>query len=482
MAETQEFFNWHDGMSNTDTLFSEWSIAYCEDLDLRSNPEYIQLHRLPTRKFETTWLVKHALENEDGDVFFFADDWKIYNESWTNTEDFWQDILDVEYFNGQFIVAWRSGSSLVFGSINDDWATGKDTTWSITGSYSMWGTYTNIKMLNVSDDFLYVTAGKSILRFTNQPWGWLYEVAISFERTIKGIFSTGTQMRVVLSNGRVYSWDWLSEEYDTFWDNSVNVRYAFSHANQAFAVCWAGALYSELYLINWLQFEPIKIYETWGGWDSYEKYDFSSNVGIGWDMVAFERTMLYTTTQDKIVSWWRSRPWMPVSFLTEHRTDSEGDDIDVMGIVFRKRASWGTLYYSYNKVIAWPTQKYYVERIDVSLQASGNYKATGKLYTGKYTYWHIQKRGDNIWLRYDDCNTNDTIQVYYSLDWWSYSLLGTINSSSNSVNRERKFDILNNTDIADFCEIQFKIVLNSGSWTSSPKFYWFYFGREPHGR
>ena len=236
-----------------------------------------------------------------------------------------------------------------------------------------------------------------------------------------------------LWNSNIYLWDWVSDVPD-----------------ETIPLVWYVTYQTQIY--NWY---PYIVTNRWLGiLDGYKIYqlkkcsDFSSIQN--WIWVYDERLVIAWTKG--IYSWW-----------AKNKNYNE-----VLSYDYELTETWATISCIYSDwvslYVAWSSSNsYWIDKL-----SSSTYNTEWELVTRWYYANSLKEIKDWIsaWIWFSALKTWQSIELKYSVDWWEFKNLITIDSSTQTMTNFTEDLFVRDT----FQYIQFKIILK-WNWTNTPSFY-----------
>lgn len=236
-----------------------------------------------------------------------------------------------------------------------------------------------------------------------------------------------------LWNSNIYLWDWVSDVPD-----------------ETIPLVWYVTYQTQIY--NWY---PYIVTNRWLGiLDGYKIYqlkkcsDFSSIQN--WIWVYDERLVIAWTKG--IYSWW-----------AKNKNYNE-----VLSYDYELTETWATISCIYSDwvslYVAWSSSNsYWIDKL-----SSSTYNTEWELVTRWYYANSLKEIKDWIsaWIWFSALKTWQSIELKYSVDWWEFKNLITIDSSTQTMTNFTEDLFVRDT----FQYIQFKIIIK-WNWTNTPSFY-----------
>jgi hypothetical protein len=166
-------------------------------------------------------------------------------------------------------------------------------------------------------------------------------------------------------------------------------------------------------------------------------------------------------TSDDLVSYGTWNPTLSKWFNIPYSKDSLDTQISTISAIKWVELTATDRLYIWIETWAWT----FMEYIDVNT-TTPTYKPSWYLQTNIIDWWsRIQKKKiEQIKLVTSDCDVDNTIELQYSIDWWSFTSAETIIAWTSIT----KTEVYSKKDV--FFDIAFKINFIS-DWTTTPKLY-----------
>ena len=457
IIKIDQFFWW---LSDTSTRMGSWQTPFAENIDFRRDPEYIQLSREYENGFQTgSNLMLCALDEKKYSHTFYAwENGTIYadNGNLVYTLTGGQNIINAIKFWPYYIFLYENSSQLYIAKIdatnanNVAWnpADVDEDYWIYPGSHYDSAQY--LLALNDSDDFLYITAGHTVIRL---DISWVITEGLTLEEDITGMTRHGGTYRLYTRDWMLYAWDWFSLQHEGYTHLNTYVRYVFNNSWVDYIVWGTNGRYSVLYYSQWFGKEMLKkAISIW--WNELYRYDID-NVWGNYTMTEFH-WIIYLTDIDngRIESIWKEYIWYPTSYSI----DNTIQDCNWIGLIYHQNRS-PFISFSYKDT----ANNAYIARINEGIASSYRYSLNGIWYSQKYSFDHVmKKRWFEINARSNIPN-NTSVIIEYSLDWWAWQSIPALTGGRDRFLAENIPDY--------FYEIQFRFLLSTTDANTTPKLY-----------
>jgi len=457
-------FNWW--ISNDDFLTTGKQVLYTENLDINTNSNFVTLNKDSEWRFTTTDKVNWFIEARSGtskEVFAYTEDWKIYDTSdWT-----------VEFTFSparKLLNAWRFNDYIYFltdepwlariteaNAYSNLWTWNVDesitTTWDSLPSW--WDIFPVTVLLN-EKFYLGKWNTVSVVDKTDvienfDIWDW----------EVVWITRVWWVFKVYSENWVIAFWDWTSSSIDSFLEVQEQVRWVINDWKTDYIIAGHTDFQARVKVLNWYTIQDLlQARDSDRLWDEIFKIEYieTNQWGRLSDIIYFSQDWI---SGKQLLSWWTNNPvlskWINIPFSK----DSNGNNITSITSIY-----WVELTAT-DRLLIWmdSNSQDAVEYIDVST-TTPLYKDAWYLQTTAYDWWTktIRKRIEEIRITTSDCDTNNTVELEYSIDWWAFSSLKTINSWT-WITRSKIYAAKD-----AFYDIAFKVNFVS-AWTATPKFY-----------
>ena len=404
-----------------------------KNIEVRENARGISLSKKLVAWTTTTGRINVIVKATSSMYVAFWSSWACYKcVSWT-----WSSVSTGLSTNGiswavfNDYIYWCSASKLYKVSVSDMENNASVTPTEVTSlnsaSYhpllvSMWDMYIGngekLSKVDVSNVFSDI--------FTLEK-GWV----------IQKLNDLGWAIRVVtqsaLGNSNIYLWDWVSDVPD----ETIPLIWYVTYQTQIYNG------YPYIVTNRWLGIlDGYKIYQL-------KKCDDFADID-NWIGVYDERLVIAWTKG--IYSWWAKN---------KNYNEVLSYDYVANGEVTCIYSDWVDLFVAWKKT--WDTTTYWIDKLSDSA-----YNSTGYLITRWYYANSLKEVKEWIlaWIWYSALTTGQSIEIQYSVDWWSFTSLRTITPSTDTIE-----SFTEDLFVRDrFQYIQFKIIL---SWdgTNTPSFY-----------
>ena len=237
-----------------------------------------------------------------------------------------------------------------------------------------------------------------------------------------------------LWNSNYYLWDWVSDSpaetipliwYVTYQSQIFN-GYPYLITNRG------------LWILDWYKIYPLKKIDDFADIDN-------------WIWVYNERL---------VIAW---KNWI-YSWGAKNKNYNEVLSYDYVssGEVTCIYSDWIDLFVAWKKTVSWTTT-YWIDKLSNSAFNTSWYLITRGYYANslkEVKEWIL------AWIWYSTLTTWQSIEIQYSVDWWSFTTLRTITPTTDTIE-----SFTEDLFVRDrFQYIQFKIIL-SWNWTNTPSFY-----------
>lgn len=437
MAESNvvaPIFRWANGWI-ADDIFTgiNNSYFYSENIEVRENSKWISLSKKLMQATTSTDKINVIVKANSNLLVAWWENWvckKCKNGNWstvsTGLTTAW---ISAAVFNGY---VYRCTSSALYkvavsgissnASIVPTKVTDLTNSWSHPMLVSMGDLYiwngsklSKVDVSNVYSDL-----------FTMETW-WVITKLNDLWWAIRVITQSA------LWNSNIYLWDWVSE----LPDETIPLIWYVTYQSQIFNGYPYLITNRGLWILDWYKIYPLKKID-----------DFASIEN--WIWVYNERL---------IIAW---KNWI-YSWGAKNKNYNEVLSYDYVasGEITCIYSDWVDLFVAWKKT--WDTTTYWIDKLSDSV-----YNSTGYLITRWYYANSLKEVKEWIlaWIWYSALATGQSIEIQYSVDWWSFTSLRTITPSTDTIE-----SFTEDLFVRDrFQYIQFKIIL-SWNGTDTPSFY-----------
>lgn len=470
------------GMSDVDWIWytKEWEQAFMNNVDCFSNQRLIQLAKKPSNLLASNLSVQinAILKNPSWStptwldkVYLFCNAWEIYNED---------GILQTKISGNVDIVAcWLFWGDIYW--INENWqisriwaanASAHPSGWlpsDITALFYTLSWWAGYPALNIDDTFLYIWTGNNIVRFDNTR-----TPVVKWTLNSKVVWLTRytDEIYVHLENGTVYYRDLSNDILRTSLHRDTTVRCVVNNWVYDHIFEWIDDLSSNFKRMSWRWVEDLKQIKSISYDTLWYKFKFETrndnwatyNSAINSNIVAFSNNIMYIpwniyTWTDRAVlyTWGTTSTVFPEQMSIYCSKNVNNTQFDEITAVY---SFWKYVLLAYK---IWTI--YNVWYINTS-EETQTLQASWYVITNEFDWTTQSVKGNTreqkkllnlrIWA---DIPANTSIDIYYSIDWWSRSSTPiTFSSTSSKPYISMNIWLL-------FYYIKFKIVLNT-NWAN----------------
>jgi len=462
--------NWYEWMSEDNVLWWPNRYLYSENIDVLSNSNYIQLYNKPTKAIYTLKNVNNQLSiinriTNASTVLAFCDDWQVYSEDEWDTAVYDNSSLgNLEY---PVFTLW---DYVYF--VNNTWPTSAfklnrltianafSATWTPTLAYKDLATdnYFEYSGVVISWPRAYIWLGNKISVFNS--WNnTVSEYSLSQEE-IAWITYMSWYFRVYTENWNLYLWDWDSKlitEQINLWLNIERVKQV---SNIDYVMTWELWEESGLYIVNWYTLTPLfreKNSSQISKWKfKFEKWAQTSIWNHFDNILLINEVWNWNTVIDIYGNGIQGLPKWYTNLMSLCSTWKKIDTLKSV-IVF-----W---WYAY----IWFSDIDWQNGVDkIYLRNTWTKQTSWEIVTNinDMQTWIDKKSLQQLFFRVWDITATQYIEVYTSIDWWTYTL-------KHTVNTQPKDNIVRLPLVWDFRDISIKFKFYTNSSTS-PKIYNWY--------
>ena len=410
------------------------SYFYSENIEIRENAQWISLSKKLVQATNTTDKI-NAIVKATSTLFVAVwASWvckKCKNWNWSVVNiGISTAILSAAVFNDYLYLATRSvlykvavsdinsNASVTLTKVDD-----LTSSWSHPMLVSMWDLYiwngSKLSKVDVSNVFSDL--------FTMETW-WVITKLNDLWWAIRVITQSA------LWNSNIYLWDWVADVPD----ETIPLIWYVTYQSQIFNGYPYLITNRGLWILDWYKIYPLK------------KIDDFADIE-NWIWVYNERL---------IIAW---KNWV-YSRWAKNKNYSEVLSYDYVANweITCLYSDWVDLFVAWKKTVSWTTT-YWIDKL-----SSDTYNSTGYLITRWYYANSLKEVKEWIlaWIWYSDLTTGQSVEIQYSVNWWSFTSLRTITPTTDTIE-----SFTEDLFVRDrFQYIQFKIIL-SWDWTNTPSFY-----------
>ena len=410
------------------------SYFYSENIEVRENSKWISLSKKLIQATTSTDKI-NAIAKATSTLFIAVWWWgvckKCKNWNWSSVSTgVSQAFLSVAVFNDYVYLATRSVLYKV--SVSD---INSNASVSLTNVANLTSSWSHPMLVSMGD--LYIWNGSKLSKvdvsnvfsdlFTMETW-WVITKLNDLWWAIRVITQSA------LWNSNIYLWDWVSE----LPDETIPLIWYVTYQSQIFNGYPYLVTNRGLWILDWYKIYPLKKID-----------DFASIEN--WIWVYNERLIIAWT--NGIYSW---------GAKNKNYNEVLSYDYVASGEITCIYSDWVDLFVAWKKTTNWTTT-YGIDKLSDSV-----YNSTGYLITRWYYANSLKEVKEWIlaWIWYSALTTWQSIEIQYSVDWWSFTSLRTITPSTDTIE-----SFTEDLFVRDrFQYIQFKIIL-SWNGTDTPSFY-----------
>ena len=466
-------------MAGHDVLMWANQCAYIENLHTR-NPEYVTLWQKPEEVFATgTSLMLSGVQD---DLYFAWEDGKIYRRAdWVNVctvADGWNIYNLKRVGNYYYFSRSNANTSKLARVLITEAQSGTDRTaeTSYSDDYTAWGNMTSMQktlfkgseMLSAQDDDIYLLENDSGGTATLQSdlWSFVWDVVWFWQ---------------YWQDTKAVTTRWQYSFITVDWSNTL-LRFPHNTAMMAwFTVDWWEYIISGTDNDNSAIYQPngygksiIAQATSTANIESKEKFYFGRANEIasrdeattkmwGDDVVASYNNIIYMIAKDKVISLGTQYRGQPLARDYTTSVNDAGDaTVAIWFVKWIVDSHVPYLYYSRENAAG----NCGVSKIKMQLEPT-LYHSQWVEYTRKFVFDWDKAGITQIKMRAYTTATQ-TIKVYIALDWWSYELVDTLDSTD-----PKEYHLLNKN--YEGYECQFKFVYDTSDTSVTPRRYSFDF-------
>lgn len=478
MAEKQLVWSQNSrlwGISQDPFLGADNQYEHSYNISYRGNIKGIVLWPSTSLRYTATSNVIKLYRDSNNIVRGFADNGDIYKDNalvatnvpaWGFTTAFW-----VIEFRPWFL-------ALVYNTQVFELNTASN---AVTLQFTFTATNNRKRPVIVSDDRLYFWAG-NILYYTSSSWGWLLAPLVQYTATWNESIYYLSQY---LDQLKMYTFNTTGVQWDTIQymlHKGVPNVYQYKQIFPQLSVDRGCSDWGNDYFFNeWALIEPRRVGVF--SWPSMQYLYYENNnddrLNFSWWGMEMKAWLVYIPWSSRTVTGWVNKSWIFVfgKMLPQYPSSMNllyhdpSDDTDILDIEFW----WSSVQWVILSRGGWKVYRAYNEWFRKNWQTgfSTLWEIVSKKFYGDTMIY--RKKIDNFWIA---CQipTWCSIDVYYSMNEWSFQLVQTITPTSLVGRRQRVFtnqmQALTPTFDEEFEICQYKLVLN-GTGTETPIVYEF---------
>jgi len=426
--------------SDDDFLWPEATFYDSQNINAIKKPKSVQLSIKIEDYASTTyaWNITKILELPSWNSLVFTDEWEIAYKGAVVSATLSSNpvIYNAVVFTSFVFVftAWKI-HKLAFATFFG----GAITTTENVFTFTSWNTRDcYIPVFNVNDTFCYFASSNFLYSFDNALTWITTETTLEAWSKIVWLTEYSDRLKVFVNynNKDCYILFWNTDWSERVYYKWKLIKCVVSDWTNDYIVAWDN-------IYAWHNLQPIAK-ECW--FFTYTGTRAKGNP-LPQNSIAMNDELCYVLADDWIVTVWNYHIWYPKWVFKEWKFTNKPSSIEYMTIS-------NTIYFWYwkklRKIASW-------------------YEATGYVESRKY-YWSLmsqQKDVNCVFIAYDlTVWKTDSINIYFSPNWWSEELVATITDTSkhfqyiyaNEYSRSRNYWKL-------------KLKLNSNDWTTTPSVY-----------
>jgi hypothetical protein len=424
---TLKNFTW--GISQDDFLTTWKQVLYAENLDINRDSYFVWLSRSNEWRFTTTASINWFFKSTDS-VFAYTSDWKIYDSSWNVKYTFtWNEpILQAWEFNGYiyFLLESTVDSSYLHRVTKNSIILGTWNVNAITVAWDwfirQWATFPVVVLLN---ELFYIWVDSSVYSISKEDVSVEYDI---WDWDVVWITRTWSTFKVYTENWTVAFWDWVSNNISWFFEIWQKVRSVINNKWQDYVVAGNSKNQTEIVIVT--NFTPDSLWQLrYSDRLANNVFEIEANepqeLAKLWNTIYFKQDSLSWADND-ILSYWTLNATLSSGFNVPFTKDSNWNAIDTLHSLFWHDSLNGDLLYLWMN----SNSEFAVERISITWWTSFTYRTAWYLQTNPIDFWTKQQKKKIEWIKIvtGNCDATNTIEIQYSIDWWAFTTLKTINS------------------------------------------------------
>ena len=439
MTITAPIFKWASwGKSDDIFVGIPDSFQDSQNIDIRTNPRGIKLNKALVKDSLTVVVepINCFIKVSTGDILAFGNSWGVYHKTggvwYKNTNSITGAILSAIEFNGY---VYMTNSTKLYrvaiGSIGH--------TMTLTEYQTFTNGGTSHPMTVYYDTFLLIGDKFGVAKLDTSSVWTTSKITLSPNLTIKYIYAQGSSIKIYcqdLNNiSTIVFWDWLTEAFT----QSINLSGV--NIQQLQQKDWLDYVISnnKLGIIDWYKASTLK-----------DISGYSTNLN---SITVKDNKILYWVT-GWVYEWGNLNKNYPEVLSNSYNTSNA--ITDTVGAIFYD----GTDLY-----VSWSNgSTYWIDKLSTSYKLT--WYITCRVYYSDTRVF--RKSSINVLTSFALLTGTDSIGIYYRENIsGSFTLLRTITAAATKTNDYTDIVQLN----GEWNFIEFKIVLNSASWTTTPEFY-----------
>lgn len=473
---TYNNFSW--SIAETNTHMKVWDCAYMENLDGRTEPEFLKLNREVRVQCATgTWLPILVLDwyvfSTDGTIRNLSNGVVVYTTPSSSPFVAW--VIFWDYFIW-FYQEWTNIKILsipidpvfwtwnFWGVVTSFWVL-VDPITAISAPFSVfsWISQRNISIINNSEDILYFSIDKKVYStsYRFMP-SMVIEQSLVFESYVSGMTRDQNSINIYLRNGRKYLWGGIwykgAEWYSDLWVSRLQKVWQAKNIDY-FIASWFTGINNILYISQWQSCKQIRQAGKVLDWlATNSKFAFGTQCNNDSWMASWNN-LVYFPSEEKVgaISYGIRNEVNAYWFVNEYMNNIY-EDIWCLSYWTDANNSQELYLWVRDNNGNWSVL---VQQYDIN-NSSYKYQLEWLWYTKKEINQFPQiKRSIKYFFRYE-LPVNTTIEIYCCKDGTNnYTLLTTLPSGQQ--------EFIFNWWVNEWREITHKIVMKTTDNTKTPK-------------
>ena len=473
MAFEKQSITWKDfywGIAQDDYLTTGNQVLYAENIDLTSSSDYIQLWQNSKTRYTATWQVNgfiHAEWGTDRDVFAYTKDGKIYDTiDWTvESSAIWAEIYTAFRFDG-YIYFVSNHATAPFSRITDANAIDNTNWGALSANFTLWTSISTagwdiFPVLTYLDEYFYIGIWNTVYQVDKWTTPAVESFSI-FDDDIVWLTRVGWVIKVYTKRWTIAFWDWESTSVDSVISVQEPVRWVINQWKIDYLICWHSDFQTKVKVLNGYTVQELSNARySEQLWDYIGKLELNKPNKLTkiWETIYFVMDNEISGSKD-LYRYWTNNPILKGWFNVWLSEDSNWDDITQLHWIYWIEVT------NTDQVYIWieSNSQHAMEYVNVNT-SSPKYKSSWYTILNPIDWWSktMKKKIEYIMLSTSNCDASETVELQYSIDWWAFSTIQTINSGT-TLTRTEIYDHLD-----DFYDIKFKVIMSSSWWADSPK-------------
>lgn len=436
---------WYGWISEDDYLWGDNRYLYSENVNTTENAQYIELYNKPIKSTYTTSSIQNLIEVKDystntAKVYAFCHWWKVYRSD-SDTLVYENSSIDFNWLPA-FTFAW-SYQSWTNWDGSPIYSTNRYiyfiTSWSPyklnRTTLSSWGSpelnfleisdplYSNKRWVVIRDDIAVIWIWESITVLTHTEWAAdSYEIFnITQWEEIAWITYSSWYFRIYTVEWRLLLWDWVWTSFAESVPLSIKIEWVYQYLWTDYIFSWYQNGDTWLYYMNW--YSPVVLFkEKYSNQLNINKFRFNND--YCWFATSWNNKIFFidAKTDNSLTIWmyWSDIQWLPSAYNIVNWLSSSWNALtSITNVCY---SNW-FLYYSYFDWV-----HFWIDKINFVWKTAKS--SQWILYTNINDLQDFKlKTFKNLYFRVDNIDNTHYIELYKSINWWTYNIIQTINET-----------------------------------------------------